>query len=146
VRVTENLTVVAAATDRFGDLSPPIVCFDGIPSTAALVVLDGLVATEYKALYHGDLDWRGLTIASVLARKIPRAEPWQFGALDYLAAVRRGLGTVGLAASPVPSPWDRQLALALQRYGVAGYKEQVISDLLGHIAGELLGDLASEPA
>jgi len=40
VLACENLAVVAAMTDRFGEAAPPIVCVDGMPSTAALLVLE----------------------------------------------------------------------------------------------------------
>ena len=83
VYVTENPAIVAAAADQLADRSPTMVCLDGMPSTAALVVLDGLVGAGWAALYHGDFDWRGLAIAGVLARKVPAARPWRFMAADY---------------------------------------------------------------
>jgi uncharacterized protein (TIGR02679 family) len=134
VFVTENPAVVAAAADRFGDSSPPMVCLDGMPSTAALMILDGLVGAGWSAVYHGDFDWRGLAIASVLARKIPPARPWRFGAVDYRRALDRGLGSVALSGHPSSSPWDVLLAPAMREAGVAVYEEQVIAELLSDLS------------
>ncbi len=134
VYVTENPAIVAGAADQLTDRPPTMVCLDGIPSTAALVVLGGLTGAGWTALYHGDFDWRGLAIAGVLARKVPAAKPWRFGAPDYLKALERGLGTVALSGRVTSSPWDAELAPAMREAGVAVYEEQVISDLLADMA------------
>ncbi len=134
VYVTENPAIVAAAADQLTDRSPTMVCLDGIPSTAALMVLDGLVGAGWAVLYHGDFDWRGLAIAGVLARKLPAAKPWRFRAPDYRRALARGLGTVALSGRMTSSPWDGELALAMREAGVAVYEEQVVSDLLADMA------------
>jgi uncharacterized protein (TIGR02679 family) len=130
VYVTENPAIIAATEDHFGDRSPTMVCLDGIPSTAALVLLHGLVTAGYAVRYHGDFDWRGLAIAGVLVRKVPSAQPWRFTTTDYLQAVRQGLGTVPLSGAPHMSPWDPELAPIMKTAGTAIYEEQVIEDLL----------------
>ncbi len=135
VFVCENPAVVAAAVDELDSRSPPMVCLDGMPSTAALVILDGLVAAGATVRYHGDFDWRGLAIAGVLSRKVPRVEPWQFGSGDYRKAVQGGLATVPLSGPPARSPWDADLAPAMEGAGVAVYEEQVVDDLLGELGG-----------
>ena len=130
VSVTENPAVVAAAADLSGEDSPTMVCLDGMPSTAALMVLERLAAAGSVVRYHGDFDWRGLAIAGVLARKIPSVQPWRYCAGDYGRAVENGLGTVPLSGAPVASPWDAALVPVMQRAGVAVYEEQVIDALL----------------
>lgn len=132
--VTENPAVIAAAVDALGEHAPTMVCLDGMPSTAALVVLDALARSGSAIRYHGDFDWRGLTIAGVLARKVAAAEPWRFGADDYRHAVDRGLGTVDLTGRPSASPWDPGLGAALAATGVAVYEEQVLDTLLADLA------------
>ena len=134
VYVSENPAVVAAAADHLGDRSPPVMCLDGMPSTAALVLLDALVLAGADIRYHGDFDWRGLAIAGVLSRKIASARPWRFSASDYRAALRRGLPTVPLSGRPSTSPWDTALAPAMERAGLAVYEEQVIDNLLDDLA------------
>ncbi|MGH9279315.1 MAG: DUF2399 domain-containing protein, partial [Acidimicrobiales bacterium] len=131
--------VVAAAADDLGDRAPTMVCLDGMPSTAALVILDGLAAHGCALHYHGDFDWRGLAIAGVLARKVESVQPWRFGAAEYHAAIARGLGTVALSGRTTASPWHPDLAPAMEAAGVAVYEEQVLDDLLA----DLLDDLAA---
>jgi len=126
----ENPAVVAAASDHLGEASPPLVCVDGMPSTAALMVLDRLSEHGHIIRYHGDFDWSGLTIAAVIARKLPAATPWRYGARDYESAIAAGLGTVELAGRPSRSPWDVQLSGAMEVAGLAIYEEQVLSELL----------------
>lgn len=130
----ENPAVVAAASDRLSDASPPLVCVDGMPSTAALMVLARLAEDGHRIRYHGDFDWRGLAIAAVIARKLPPATPWRYGASDYQRALGAGLGTVELAGRSSPSPWDEALAPAMESAGVAIYEEQVLNDLLDDLA------------
>jgi uncharacterized protein (TIGR02679 family) len=130
IYVSENPAVVAAAADHLGDRAPAMVCLDGMPSTAALVVLDGVAALGCAVRYHGDFDWRGLAIAGVLARKLPGAQPWRYGGDDYRRALDLGLGTVALTGRVTPSPWDPALAPVMEAAGVAVYEEQVLDDLL----------------
>lgn len=130
----ENPTVVSSAVDALGDRTPTMVCLDGMPSTAALMVLRGLSECESPISYHGDFDWRGLAIAGVLARKVPTAAPWQYSAEDYRRAVRACLGTVALRGRPVTSPWNEDLGQVMAAEGVAVYEEQVIDDLLDDLA------------
>lgn len=126
----ENPAVVAAASDRLGDRSPTMVCTDGMPSTASLVVLDNLAKAGWAVVRHGDFDWRGLGIAAVLARKIPSVRPWRFATADYERAVQRGVGTVALSGRPSLSPWDPKLAAAMEAASVAVYEEKVLDDLM----------------
>lgn len=130
VSVCENPAVVAAAADALGGRSPAMVCLDGMPSTAALVILEELAVVGWAVRYHGDFDWRGLAIAGVLARKVPVARPWRFGAADYRRAVLRGGCTAALTGRLTVSPWDPDLAGVMDDAGVAVYEEQVIDDLL----------------
>ncbi|HEY5272803.1 MAG TPA: TIGR02679 family protein [Acidimicrobiales bacterium] len=126
----ENPAVVAAASDRLGDSSPPLVCVDGMPSTAALIVLARLAEHGQRIFYHGDFDWRGLAIANVVARKLPMTTPWRYNATDYKRAIAAGLGTVELTGRLTASPWDAGLAKAMESAGFAIYEEQVLSELL----------------
>lgn len=130
VFVCENPAVLAAAADELGERSPTIVCLDGMPSTAALLALEGLAAGGSDIRYHGDFDWRGLTIATVLMRKLPRVRAWRFRAGDYEEAIVNGLGTVPLTGRPSTSSWDPTLAEVMSTAGVAVYEEQVLPDLL----------------
>ncbi len=130
--VCENPAVVAAAADA-GVPVAPLVCVEGIPSTAALCVLGELAAAGSRIRYHGDFDWRGLAIATVVARKVPGVEPWRFSGADYLAHVGASLGTMPLTGRRAASPWDPALAEAMSAAGVAVYEEQVLDGLLADV-------------
>jgi uncharacterized protein (TIGR02679 family) len=105
-----------------------------MPSTAALIVLESLSAAGCTLRYHGDFDWRGLAIASVVARKLPDVIAWRYGAVDYRRAISTGIGTVDLVGRPSISPWDEELTPAMEAAGVAIYEEQVLSDLLDDLS------------
>ena len=125
----ENPAVVATAADRLGKAAATLVCLEGVPSTAGLVLLERLAGAGCPLRYHGDFDWAGLSIFSTLRRRLPIL-PWQFGADDYGAAVRRGRGGIALTGRPTQSPWDSALAPAMAEAGVAVFEEQVIDELL----------------
>ncbi len=125
----ENPAVVATAADRLSSESATLVCLEGIPSTAGLVLLERLAAVGCPVLYHGDFDWAGLSIFSTLRRRL-EVSPWRFGADDYRSAVRDGGGGIALAGRPTESPWDSALAPAMAESGVAVFEEQVVDRLL----------------
>lgn len=122
VLACENPAVVAAVSDRFGAVAPPVVCVDGMPSTAALLVLEHLSRAGHSIRYHGDFDWRGLAIAGVIARKLPMVAPWRYRAVDYQRAIEAGLGTLELTGRPSVSPWDEDLAPAMAAAGACGVR------------------------
>jgi len=133
VYACENPAVVSAAADALVDPHPVLVCLEGMPSTAAIVVLRALVRGGARVVYHGDFDWRGLGIARVVARAVG-AEPWRYAAVDYRRALGAGKGSVALAGTPADSPWDPALAPAMSEAGVAIYEEQVIDELLADLS------------
>ncbi len=63
------------------------------------------------------------------------ATPWRYGMVDYDRAVAAGLGSVELAGRPSSSPWDDELAPAMDAAGMAIYEEQVITDLFDDLEG-----------
>lgn len=136
--VCENPAVVAAAVDAFGPAAPPIVCVGGMPSTAALMVIRGLVGAGAKPAYHGDFDWRGLAIADVVLRKVEAARAWRYGAADYEKAVAAGHASHSLRGRTHEASWDERLAPAMRVAGVAVYEEHVLEDLLDDLCGAVV--------
>lgn len=130
VFVCENPAVVAMAADALDACCPALVCVNGVPSTAALMVLDKMAKAGSSVHYHGDFDWRGLAIAGIVMRKLPVTQPWRFEAPDYEQALASGSGGMPLSGRPQPSPWDPTLSEAMSRAGTAIYEEQVIDTLL----------------
>ncbi len=125
----ENPAVLATAADRLGEESATLVCLEGVPSTAGLVLLERLAAAGCPLRYHGDFDWAGLSIFSTLRRRL-EVSPWQFGADDYRSVVRDGGGGVPLTGRRTESPWDSALAPTMAESGVAVFEEQVVDRLL----------------
>ncbi len=86
VYICENASVIAAAANRLGVNSAPIVCIEGQPKTAARLLLDRLRSTGLRLAYHGDFDWGGVRIANLIVQR-HGAAPWRMSTDDYRAAV-----------------------------------------------------------
>jgi uncharacterized protein (TIGR02679 family) len=133
VRVCENPAVLAAAADAHGPAAAPLVCLQGQPSAAALTLLRHLTDGGTDLLYHGDFDWGGLRIASVLLRRVPW-RPWRYTAADYRAAVLARPERPPLTGPPADAPWDPELRAALAGSGVRVEEETVLADLVSDLA------------
>ncbi|MGX5805890.1 TIGR02679 family protein [Bradyrhizobium sp. Arg314] len=130
VYVCENPNLLAIAADRLGAGCAPLVCTDGMPAAAQRCLLSQLAQAEARLCYHGDFDWPGLRIGNHVVRS-HGAQPWRFGAADYLAAVRQAPSpTHSLAGNPVEASWDGALTLAMQERRVAIAEEAVAASLL----------------
>jgi uncharacterized protein (TIGR02679 family) len=126
VFVCENPTVVAAAANRLGRASQPLICIDGQPRTAARILLNQLRAAGVRLRYHGDFDWPGIQIANtILARHA--AEPWKLSTSDYHSAAT---GALALSGAAVAATWDCELMPAMLARGRAVHEEQVIDELI----------------
>jgi uncharacterized protein (TIGR02679 family) len=123
---------VSLAADRLGVRCPPLVCTNGQPVAATMVLLRALVAAGAQLSHHGDFDWGGIRIGNVLHARLP-LEPWRFDAEAYARAASHRVGPA-LRGVPVSARWDAELAPLMQRHG-HGVEEELIAD-------ELLADLA----
>ena len=136
VFVCENPAVVAHAAGSLGSGCAPLVCVDGVPNTAARVLLQRLAAGGAGLAYHGDFDWGGVRIGNQVIGGMGAA-PWRYRAADYSSALGR-LGRsssgVALAGSTVGACWDDDLAVAMAAGGVAVFEEQVLDDLAADLA------------
>uniref|UniRef100_A0AAU2VLL9 TIGR02679 family protein n=1 Tax=Streptomyces sp. NBC_00008 TaxID=2903610 RepID=A0AAU2VLL9_9ACTN len=132
VRICENPAVLAAAADTYGTRCTPLVCLQGQPSAAALVLLSHLHSHGSRFRYHGDFDWGGLRIAAALRRRVPWS-PWRYTADDYRAAVRTLPAGPALTGVRAEAPWDPGLPDALQEAGVRVEEEAVLDDLLADL-------------
>lgn len=154
VHVCENPTVVEVVAERArtrirdeetcaGARLPVLVCTSGQPSTAVIELLQCLTRAGAECVYHGDFDWAGLRIATALGSRVPW-RPWRFRAADYLELVRsvdRGdPEPLRLRDESADSPWDPDLALAMESAGIA-VEEEVVADQL---ATDVLGRGAPE--
>lgn len=125
VFVCENPSIVAAAADRLGKRSAPLLCTEGQPRTAAHLVLRALVQAGISVRYHGDFDWPGIAIANLLLEQ-HGIKPWRMSAADYRTAPP-GKSLHGAPCAPL---WDRELQAAMQDRGCAVHEEQVMDLLL----------------
>jgi uncharacterized protein (TIGR02679 family) len=133
VLVVENPSIVALAADRLGAHETPIVCTNGQPRAAAMVLLRSLAVAGVRLLHHGDFDWGGLTIGNLLHRRLP-VEPWRFDRDAYLRAVAAHPHTAPLTGSPTGASWDPTLADAMRRAGRRIEQELVADELLASLA------------
>jgi uncharacterized protein (TIGR02679 family) len=132
VLVVENPSVVALAADTRGAHETPIVCTNGQPRAATMVLLRSLSAAGVRLLHHGDFDWGGLTIANLLHRRL-RVEPWHFDRDAYLRAVAAHPHAAPLTGSPTVASWDPALADAMHGAGRRIEEELVADELLGEL-------------
>lgn len=133
VLVVENPSVVALAADAFGQRCPSIVCTNGQPRAATMVLLRSLAAASVPLRHHGDFDWGGLTIGNLLHRRLP-IEPWQFDCDAYLRAVAAHPHAGPLTGAPVAASWDPALTEAMREAGRRIEEEMVAREVLAALA------------
>lgn len=125
----ENPTVVAAAADRLGPRSAPLVCTDGQPKAALRALLDRWRGEELRV--QADFDPAGLGIAASLLIR-PGARPWRFDAATYRAAPK---GLPFVLRLP-ESPWEPALQAAMAEEGRAVHEEALLERLLADLAAD----------
>lgn len=128
--VCENPSVVAAAADELGAACAPLLCVEGVPSTATHALLDAL--GEVAMRVHADFDAGGIRIANLLHRRAG-AVPWRLGAEDYLDALAAVEHTIPLTGPVDAAVWDHALAGVMGERGRALHEEQVLADLVSDL-------------
>jgi uncharacterized protein (TIGR02679 family) len=132
VRICENPVVVAAAADELGAGCQPLVCVGGQPSAAGWRLLELLAAGGAEFSYHGDFDWGGVRIARAVYHRV-NWWPWWYDRRAYEAAVSAAhplTPLAGLVGEPTATPWDPELATAMQRCNVRIEEELTLDALL----------------
>jgi uncharacterized protein (TIGR02679 family) len=130
VYVCENPNLLAIAADRWGARCAPLVCTDGMPAAAQRCLLSQLVQAGAQLHYHGDFDWPGLRIGNHVMHE-HGAQPWRFGAADYLAAVRTAATPAhSLGENAVEASWEAALSLAMRERRIAIAEEALADSLL----------------
>lgn len=135
VYVCENPSVVAAAADRIGAECAPVVCVEGVPTTAALQVLRQLARSGAELHVRGDFDWPGIRIVNQLLEALPDARTWRMGTEDYRQAAGPRGELLELEGAPVTARWSPELASVLQAVGLAVPEERILEELLGDLRG-----------
>ena len=135
VFVCENPNVLAIAADRWGAGCAPLTCTDGMPAAAQRSLLSQLALAGARLRYHGDFDWPGVRIGNHVMRA-HGAKPWRYGAIDYLAAVRRAPDHAhALDGRTADASWDEALTRAMLDHRVAVSEEAVAALLLEDLDG-----------
>ncbi len=140
VLIVENPSVVAIAAGRLGSECPPLVCTNGQPRAATMVLLRSLSAAGARLQHHGDFDWSGITIGNLLHRRLP-VEPWQFGAEAYRDAAAAHRHTANLVGAPVVASWDEVLTETMAATGRQVEEELVAQDLVDSLRAATTWDL-----
>jgi uncharacterized protein (TIGR02679 family) len=130
VYICENPNVVAAAAQRLGAKSQPLVCIEGQPRTATRLLLNRLQNAGVPLAYHGDFDWPGIQIANTIIQR-HSAQPWRMSVTDYRTAA---IGQLALEGPAVAATWDEGLMPVMREVGKAVHEEQVIETLLTDLA------------
>jgi uncharacterized protein (TIGR02679 family) len=131
--IVENPSVVALAAEELGARCAPLVCTNGQPRAAAMVLLRSLAAADLRLRHHADFDWGGLTIGNLVHRRLP-VEPWQFDRDAYLRAVAAHPHAGRLTGSPTSASWDPGLTDAMREAGRQIEEELVATQLLEGLA------------
>ena len=125
--VCENPSVLAAAADDLGAAGAPLLCVEGVPSTATHALLDALGEVELRV--HTDFDAGGIRIANLLHRRLG-AGSWRHEAEDYLTGLASVDSTTPLTGPIDDAVWDHDLSAVMRERGAALHEEQVLGDLL----------------
>lgn len=128
----ENPSVLAAAVGT----TATVICLEGRPSLAALLLLRALSESGALVRYHGDFGSGGISIANEVIGDLG-ATPWRFGVEDHRQALSRAALTATklrpLRGAVPDACWDPELAPAIRHAGVEVEEELVIDLLLSDI-------------
>ena len=130
IYVCENPSVIAAAAQRLGPRSLPLVCTAGQPASAAQLLLGHLRQAGCRLRYHGDLDAPGIAIGNRLVQRFA-AEPWRMSTADYVSALGDAGPTLGGRISE--AVWDDRLSSQMRLCGKAVLEESVLDSLISDL-------------
>jgi uncharacterized protein (TIGR02679 family) len=133
VYACENPSVVAAAAQRLGSTSSPLICTAGQPASAPQLLLSLLKSAKCPVFCHGDFDSAGINITNLLIERYG-VYPWRMATTDYLTCASRGpvLGPKCASAS-----WDANLASLLLSHGHAVLEESMLDILVDDLRRNL---------
>lgn len=129
VFVCENPAVLRAAAARWGPRSRPLLCTEGVPSAAVHALLRGAPAAAVIR-WRNDFDWTGVRLTGAALARYPNAVPWRMTRADYLAGADGGQALIGPTAS---TPWEPDLAAAMEGAGRAVMEERLLPRLLADL-------------
>ncbi len=128
--VCENPAIVALAADRLGGACQPLVCLEGMPAAITRLLLAKLRTDGAELRVHTDFDYGGVAITTHVTSRLG-ALPWRMGQADYLAGLDAPTTTLGQTISS--TPWDPELARAMNRHRRAIHEEAIYESLLADL-------------
>ncbi|MEC3982786.1 TIGR02679 family protein [Amycolatopsis sp. H20-H5] len=134
ISICENPIVISTAADRLGPTSTPLICTNGQPGAAVMLLLRSLLAAGADLRYHGDFDWGGLRIANLLFSRLP-VRHWHFDAAAYRTAAAAHPGHP-LTGTPATADWDPDLGPAMTETGTKVEEELVLDDLIADLRND----------
>jgi uncharacterized protein (TIGR02679 family) len=134
VSVCENPSLVEAAATRLGTATAPLVCTDGVPTTAVLHLLASARRHELAVRVSADFDAAGARITNLLAHHVS-ATPWRYTADAYRRAVtaQEGRTPVRIDGEIPDTLVDPILAPEMRQARIAVYEEQQTDLLLADL-------------
>lgn len=131
VFVTENPSVLASAADLVARepaaaKSARLLCTMGTPSDEEIDAIAGLAAAGWGVAVRADFDAAGIRHVTRLLDGVPGAIPWRMTALDFAESQP-------LTETPdpcPPTPWDPELANAMEVSGSVAFEEALLPALL----------------
>lgn len=129
--VCENPAVLRAAAGELQETGAALVCTEGVPSAACHKLLGDAARAGARLHWRADFDWTGLRITADAVNR-HGARPWRMTAADYTAALGKGESTP-LAGPPAASPWDPELARAMEESGSTVMEERLLTELLSDL-------------
>lgn len=130
VYTCENTAVVAAAADRLGPQSAPIICVSGRPGSAVHYLLSLLTQADCMLFHHSDFDPTGLSITQQLIQT-HGAQTWRMSATDFRTAIAEGRGFTPTSHQTIPdTAWDPDLQTCMQQTEQNLHEETVLETLL----------------
>ncbi|HEY2190683.1 MAG TPA: DUF2399 domain-containing protein [Actinomycetospora sp.] len=134
VHGVENPRLLEAAVQQ--GVAAPMFCTAGNPTSAPSLLIRRLLGAGAEVRHHGDFDPDGIAITARLHAQ--GVVPWRMTAADYTdalaAAAQAGVELREFAGPVPPTPWDPELATAMQRAGRAADEERVMDALLAELA------------
>lgn len=130
VWVCENPAIVALAADSLGNACQPLVCLEGMPAAVTRLLLAELRMHGAQLRVHADFDYGGIAITTHVTSRLG-ARPWRMGHADYLAALDAPTTTLRQTIST--TPWDPELAHAMNVHRRASHEEAIYASLLADL-------------
>ena len=133
VYIVENEMVFSYLINNMQNRDFTLLCTSGQPRSAALKLLPMILDAGVPVYYSGDTDPDGMGIADRLWKRFGDAiHIWRMSPEDYRKSIsRESTGRTGMTKlEHIEHPELRKTAECIKEKGLAGYQENILTDLL----------------